>query len=216
MKNFISFGDFLRDKGVDVDDSNYQYKRKKYLKEEGEDENIPDSDVPDEDDDFEGGMEPDFDEEPEEQDIPELNPASENNGLKMKAKSPEKLLKSLQDNGIIIVKSDEKSFLKNKEIEASYGEKFFRILANQINTNSYETILPKDVRFKKNDISAKTVDEIIDKLASKKIEIDEDQLVDFRNNEPVSANIEGKEFLIQLEKKAGRLNVHIPEKIMKV
>ena len=208
-----SFSDFLKNKGYktlseapgDVDNSEV---------EDTTDYDIPSFDETPGDEDVADTEDYDTVEEPEpEQEQP--NPAKENKGDIVQARSEKELYDTLIADEVEI--EDFSKFKNREEITVYYKDRMFNIKLEHPENNVYRVQVPEDIKLFDTNSFTGSIDKIKKKLLSLGIEYDEGDISDLRLTNNFKAKYKDKSFIIQAVLATPKTyKIHIPVTIVKL
>ena len=208
-----SFSDFLKNKGYktlseapgDVDNSEV---------EDTTDYDMPSFDETPGDEDVADTEDYDTVEEPEpEQEQP--NPAKENKGDIVQARSEKELYDTLIADEVEI--EDFSKFKNREEITVYYKDRMFNIKLEHPENNVYRVQVPKDIKLFDTNSFTGSIDKIKKKLLSLGIEYDEGDISDLRLTNNFKAKYKDKSFIIQAVLATPKTyKIHIPVTIVKL
>ena len=206
-----SFSDFLKNKGYktlseapgDVDNSEVEdttnYDMPSF------DETPGDGDVADTED-------YDTVEEPEQE---QPNPAKENKGDIVQARSEKELYDTLIADEVEI--EDFSKFKNREEITVYYKDRMFNIKLEHPENNVYRVQVPEDIKLFDTNSFTGSIDKIKKKLLSLGIEYDEGDISDLRLTNNFKAKYKDKSFIIQAVLATPKTyKIHIPVTIVKL
>ena len=208
-----SFSDFLKNKGY------------KTLSEAPGDEDVVDSEVEDTTDydmpsyDEAPGDEDVVDDEdydtPEEPEQEQPNPAKENKGDIVQARSEKELYDTLIADEVEI--EDFSKFKNREEITVYYKDRMFNIKLEHPENNVYRVQVPEDIKLFDTNSFTGSIDRIKKKLLSLGIEYDEGDISDLRLTNNFKAKYKDKSFIIQAVLATPKTyKIHIPVTIVKL
>lgn len=205
-----SFSDFLKNKGYktlseapgDVDNSEVEdttdYDMPSF------DETPGDEDVTDTED---------YDTQEPEQEQP--NPAKENKGDIVQARSEKELYDTLIADEVEI--EDFSKFKNREEITVYYKDRMFNIKLEHPENNVYRVQVPEDIKLFDTNSFTGSIDRIKKKLLSLGIEYDEGDISDLRLTNNFKAKYKDKSFIIQAILATPKTyKIHIPVTIVKL
>ena len=208
-----SFSDFLKNKGYktlseapgDVDNSEV---------EDTTDYEMPSFDETPGDEDVADTEDYDTVEEPEpEQEQP--NPAKENKGDIVQARSEKELYDTLIADEVEI--EDFSKFKNREEITVYYKDRMFNIKLEHPENNVYRVQVPEDIKLFDTNSFTGSIDKIKKKLLSLGIEYDEGDISDLRLTNNFKAKYKDKSFIIQAVLATPKTyKIHIPVTIVKL
>ena len=208
-----SFSDFLKNKGYktlseapgDVDNSEV---------EDTTDYDMPSFDETPGDEDVADTEDYDTVEEPEpEQEQP--NPAKENKGDIVQARSEKELYDTLIADEVEI--EDFSKFKNREEITVYYKDRMFNIKLEHPENNVYRVQVPEDIKLFDTNSFTGSIDKIKKKLLSLGIEYDEGDISDLRLTNNFKAKYKDKSFIIQAALATPKTyKIHIPVTIVKL
>lgn len=208
-----SFSDFLKNKGYktlseapgDVDNSEV---------EDTTDYDMPSFDETPGDEDVADTEDYDTVEEPEpEQEQP--NPAKENKGDIVQARSEKELYDTLIADEVEI--EDFSKFKNREEITVYYKDRMFNIKLEHPENNVYRVQVPEDIKLFDTNSFTGSIDKIKKKLLSLGIEYDEGDISDLRLTNNFKAKYKDKSFIIQAVLATPKTyKIHIPVTIVKL
>ena len=208
-----SFSDFLKNKGYktlseapgDVDNSEV---------EDTTDYEMPSFDETPGDEDVTDTEDYDTVEEPEpEQEQP--NPAKENKGDIVQARSEKELYDTLIADEVEI--EDFSKFKNREEITVYYKDRMFNIKLEHPENNVYRVQVPEDIKLFDTNSFTGSIDKIKKKLLSLGIEYDEGDISDLRLTNNFKAKYKDKSFIIQAALATPKTyKIHIPVTIVKL
>lgn len=205
-----SFSDFLKNKGYktlseapgDVDNSEVEdttdYDMPSF------DETPGDEDVTDTED---------YDTQEPEQEQP--NPAKENKGDIVQARSEKELYDTLIADEVEI--EDFSKFKNREEITVYYKDRMFNIKLEHPENNVYRVQVPEDIKLFDTNSFTGSIDRIKKKLLSLGIEYDEGDISDLRLTNNFKAKYKDKSFIVQAALATPKTyKIHIPVTIVKL
>ena len=208
-----SFSDFLKNKGYktlseapgDVDNSEV---------EDTTNYDMPSFDETPGDEDVADTEDYDTVEEPEpEQEQP--NPAKENKGDIVQARSEKELYDTLIADEVEI--EDFSKFKNREEITVYYKDRMFNIKLEHPENNVYRVQVPEDIKLFDTNSFTGSIDKIKKKLLSLGIEYDEGDISDLRLTNNFKAKYKDKSFIIQATLATPKTyKIHIPVTIVKL
>lgn len=208
-----SFSDFLKNKGYktlseapgDVDNSEV---------EDTTNYDMPSFDETPGDEDVADTEDYDTVEEPEpEQEQP--NPAKENKGDIVQARSEKELYDTLIADEVEI--EDFSKFKNREEITVYYKDRMFNIKLEHPENNVYRVQVPEDIKLFDTNSFTGSIDKIKKKLLSLGIEYDEGDISDLRLTNNFKAKYKDKSFIIQAVLATPKTyKIHIPVTIVKL
>ena len=208
-----SFSDFLKNKGYktlseapgDVDNSEV---------EDTTNYDMPSFDEAPGDEDVADTEDYDTVEEPEpEQEQP--NPAKENKGDIVQARSEKELYDTLIADEVEI--EDFSKFKNREEITVYYKDRMFNIKLEHPENNVYRVQVPEDIKLFDTNSFTGSIDKIKKKLLSLGIEYDEGDISDLRLTNNFKAKYKDKSFIIQAVLATPKTyKIHIPITIVKL
>ena len=208
-----SFSDFLKNKGYktlseapgDVDNSEV---------EDTTNYDMPSFDEVPGDEDVADTEDYDTVEEPEpEQEQP--NPAKENKGDIVQARSEKELYDTLIADEVEI--EDFSKFKNREEITVYYKDRMFNIKLEHPENNVYRVQVPEDIKLFDTNSFTGSIDKIKKKLLSLGIEYDEGDISDLRLTNNFKAKYKDKSFIIQAVLATPKTyKIHIPVTIVKL
>lgn len=208
-----SFSDFLKNKGYktlseapgDVDNSEV---------EDTTNYDMPSFDEAPGDEDVADTEDYDTVEEPEpEQEQP--NPAKENKGDIVQARSEKELYDTLIADEVEI--EDFNKFKNREEITVYYKDRMFNIKLEHPENNVYRVQVPEDIKLFDTNSFTGSIDKIKKKLLSLGIEYDEGDISDLRLTNNLKAKYKDKSFIIQAVLATPKTyKIHIPVTIVKL
>ena len=208
-----SFSDFLKNKGYktlseapgDVDNSEV---------EDTTDYDMPSFDETPGDEDVADTEDYDTVEDPEpEQEQP--NPAKENKGDIVQARSEKELYDTLIADEVEI--EDFSKFKNREEITVYYKDRMFNIKLEHPENNVYRVQVPEDIKLFDTNSFTGSIDKIKKKLLSLGIEYDEGDISDLRLTNNFKAKYKDKSFIIQAALATPKTyKIHIPVTIVKL
>ena len=208
-----SFSDFLKNKGYktlseapgDVDNSEV---------EDTTNYDMPSFDETPGDEDVADTEDYDTVEEPEpEQEQP--NPAKENKGDIVQARSEKELYDTLIADEVEI--EDFSKFKNREEITVYYKDRMFNIKLEHPENNVYRVQVPEDIKLFDTNSFTGSIDKIKKKLLSLGIEYDEGDISDLRLTNNFKAKYKDKSFIIQAALATPKTyKIHIPVTIVKL
>ena len=208
-----SFSDFLKNKGYktlseapgDVDNSEV---------EDTTDYDMPSFEETPGDEDVTDTEDYDTVEEPEpEQEQP--NPAKENKGDIVQARSEKELYDTLIADEVEI--EDFSKFKNREEITVYYKDRMFNIKLEHPENNVYRVQVPEDIKLFDTNSFTGSIDKIKKKLLSLGIEYDEGDISDLRLTNNFKAKYKDKSFIIQAALATPKTyKIHIPVTIVKL
>ena len=206
-----SFSDFLKNKGYktlseapgDVDNSEVEdttdYDMSSFDEVPG-DEDVADTE--------------DYDtvEEPEQE---QPNPAKENKGDIVQARSEKELYDTLIADEVEI--EDFSKFKNREEITVYYKDRMFNIKLEHPENNVYRVQVPEDIKLFDTNSFTGSIDKIKKKLLSLGIEYDEGDISDLRLTNNFKAKYKDKSFIIQAALATPKTyKIHIPVTVVKL
>lgn len=208
-----SFSDFLKNKGYktlseapgDVDNSEVEdttdYEMPSFEETPG-DEDVTDTE------DYDTVEEP----EPEQE---QPNPAKENKGDIVQARSEKELYDTLIADEVEI--EDFSKFKNREEITVYYKDRMFNIKLEHPENNVYRVQVPEDIKLFDTNSFTGSIDKIKKKLLSLGIEYDEGDISDLRLTNNFKAKYKDKSFIIQAALATPKTyKIHIPVTIVKL
>ena len=208
-----SFSDFLKNKGYktlseapgDIDNSEV---------EDTTNYDMPSFDETPGDEDVADTEDYDTVEEPEsEQEQP--NPAKENKGDIVQARSEKELYDTLIADEVEI--EDFSKFKNREEITVYYKDRMFNIKLEHPENNVYRVQVPEDIKLFDTNSFTGSIDKIKKKLLSLGIEYDEGDISDLRLTNNFKAKYKDKSFIIQAVLATPKTyKIHIPVTIVKL
>ena len=206
-----SFSDFLKNKGYktlseapgDVDNSEV---------EDTTDYEMPSFDETPGDEDVADTEDYDTVEEPEQE---QPNPAKENKGDIVQARSEKELYDTLIADEVEI--EDFSKFKNREEITVYYKDRMFNIKLEHPENNVYRVQVPEDIKLFDTNSFTGSIDKIKKKLLSLGIEYDESDISDLRLTNNFKAKYKDKSFIIQAVLATPKTyKIHIPVTIVKL
>lgn len=206
-----SFSDFLKNKGYktlseapgDVDNSEV---------EDTTDYEMPSFDETPGDEDVADTEDYDTVEEPEQE---QPNPAKENKGDIVQARSEKELYDTLIADEVEI--EDFSKFKNREEITVYYKDRMFNIKLEHPENNVYRVQVPEDIKLFDTNSFTGSIDKIKKKLLSLGIEYDEGDISDLRLTNSFKAKYKDKSFIIQAVLATPKTyKIHIPVTIVKL
>ena len=206
-----SFSDFLKNKGYktlseapgDVDNSEV---------EDTTDYEMPSFDETPGDEDVVDTEDYDTVEEPEQE---QPNPAKENKGDIVQARSEKELYDTLIADEVEI--EDFSKFKNREEITVYYKDRMFNIKLEHPENNVYRVQVPEDIKLFDTNSFTGSIDKIKKKLLSLGIEYDEGDISDLRLTNNFKAKYKDKSFIIQAALATPKTyKIHIPVTIVKL
>ena len=206
-----SFSDFLKNKGYktlseapgDVDNSEV---------EDTTDYDMPSFDETPGDEDVADTEDYDTVEEPEQE---QPNPAKENKGDIVQARSEKELYDTLIADEVEI--EDFSKFNNREEITVYYKDRMFNIKLEHPESNVYRVQVPEDIKLFDTNSFTGSIDKIKKKLLSLGIEYDEGDISDLRLTNNFKAKYKDKSFIIQAALATPKTyKIHIPVTIVKL
>ena len=206
-----SFSDFLKNKGYktlseapgDVDNSEV---------EDTTDYEMPYFDETPGDEDVTDTEDYDTAEEPEQE---QPNPAKENKGDIVQARSEKELYDTLIADEVEI--EDFSKFKNREEITVYYKDRMFNIKLEHPENNVYRVQVPEDIKLFDTNSFTGSIDKIKKKLLSLGIEYDEGDISDLRLTNNFKAKYKDKSFIIQAALATPKTyKIHIPVTIVKL
>ena len=206
-----SFSDFLKNKGYktlseapgDVDNSEV---------EDTTDYEMPSFDETPGDEDVADTEDYDTAEEPEQE---QPNPAKENKGDIVQARSEKELYDTLIADEVEI--EDFSKFKNREEITVYYKDRMFNIKLEHPENNVYRVQVPEDIKLFDTNSFTGSIDKIKKKLLSLGIEYDEGDISDLRLTNNFKAKYKDKSFIIQAVLATPKTyKIHIPVTIVKL
>ena len=206
-----SFSDFLKNKGYktlseapgDVDNSEV---------EDTTNYNMPSFDETPGDEDVADTEDYDTVEEPEQE---QPNPAKENKGDIVQARSEKELYDTLIADEVEI--EDFSKFKNREEITVYYKDRMFNIKLEHPENNVYRVQVPEDIKLFDTNSFTGSIDKIKKKLLSLGIEYDEGDISDLRLTNNFKAKYKDKSFIIQAVLATPKTyKIHIPVTIVKL
>ena len=208
-----SFSDFLKNKGY------------KTLSEAPGDEDVDNSEV----EDTEEYEMPSYDEVPGDEDVTDTedydtpeepeqeqpNPAKENKGDIVQARSEKELYDTLIADEVEI--EDFNKFKNREEITVYYKDRMFNIKLEHPENKVYRVQVPEDIKLFDSNSYTGTIDRIKKKLLGLGIEFDEGDISDLRLTNNFKAKYKDKSFIIQAALATPKTyKIHIPVTIVKL
>ena len=206
-----SFSDFLKNKGYktlseapgDVDNSEV---------EDTTNYDMPSFDETPGDEDVVDTEDYDTVEEPEQE---QPNPAKENKGDIVQARSEKELYDTLIADEVEI--EDFSKFKNREEITVYYKDRMFNIKLEHPENNVYRVQVPEDIKLFDTNSFTGSIDKIKKKLLSLGIEYDEGDISDLRLTNNFKAKYKDKSFIIQAALATPKTyKIHIPVTIVKL
>lgn len=206
-----SFSDFLKNKGYktlseapgDVDNSEV---------EDTTNYDMPSFDETPGDEDVADTEDYDTVEEPEQE---QPNPAKENKGDIVQARSEKELYDTLIADEVEI--EDFSKFKNREEITVYYKDRMFNIKLEHPENNVYRVQVPEDIKLFDTNSFTGSIDKIKKKLLSLGIEYDEGDISDLRLTNNFKAKYKDKSFIIQAALATPKTyKIHIPVTIVKL
>ena len=206
-----SFSDFLKNKGYktlseapgDVDNSEV---------EDTTNYDMPSFDEVPGDEDVADTEDYDTVEEPEQE---QPNPAKENKGDIVQARSEKELYDTLIADEVEI--EDFSKFKNREEITVYYKDRMFNIKLEHPENNVYRVQVPEDIKLFDTNSFTGSIDKIKKKLLSLGIEYDEGDISDLRLTNNFKAKYKDKSFIIQAALATPKTyKIHIPVTIVKL
>ena len=206
-----SFSDFLKNKGYktlseapgDVDNSEV---------EDTTNYDMPSFDETPGDEDVADTEDYDTVEEPEQE---QPNPAKENKGDIVQARSEKELYDTLIADEVEI--EDFSKFKNREEITVYYKDRMFNIKLEHPENNVYRVQVPEDIKLFDTNSFTGSIDKIKKKLLSLGIEYDESDISDLRLTNNFKAKYKDKSFIIQAVLATPKTyKIHIPVTIVKL
>ena len=206
-----SFSDFLKNKGYktlsetpgDVDNSEV---------EDTTDYEMPSFDETPGDEDVADTEDYNTVEEPEQE---QPNPAKENKGDIVQARSEKELYDTLIADEVEI--EDFSKFKNREEITVYYKDRMFNIKLEHPENNVYRVQVPEDIKLFDTNSFTGSIDKIKKKLLSLGIEYDEGDISDLRLTNNFKAKYKDKSFIIQAVLATPKTyKIHIPVTIVKL
>ena len=206
-----SFSDFLKNKGYktlseapgDVDNSEV---------EDTTNYDMPSFDETPGDEDVADAEDYDTVEEPEQE---QPNPAKENKGDIVQARSEKELYDTLIADEVEI--EDFSKFKNREEITVYYKDRMFNIKLEHPENNVYRVQVPEDIKLFDTNSFTGSIDKIKKKLLSLGIEYDEGDISDLRLTNNFKAKYKDKSFIIQAVLATPKTyKIHIPVTIVKL
>ena len=206
-----SFSDFLKNKGYktlseapgDVDNSEV---------EDTTNYDMPSFDETPGDEDVADTEDYDTVEEPEQE---QPNPAKENKGDIVQARSEKELYDTLMADEVEI--EDFSKFKNREEITVYYKDRMFNIKLEHPENNVYRVQVPEDIKLFDTNSFTGSIDKIKKKLLSLGIEYDEGDISDLRLTNNFKAKYKDKSFIIQAALATPKTyKIHIPVTIVKL
>ena len=206
-----SFSDFLKNKGYktlseapgDVDNSEV---------EDTTDYEMPSFDETPGDEDVADTEDYDTVEEPKQE---QPNPAKENKGDIVQARSEKELYDTLIADEVEI--EDFSKFKNREEITVYYKDRMFNIKLEHPENNVYRVQVPEDIKLFDTNSFTGSIDKIKKKLLSLGIEYDEGDISDLRLTNNFKAKYKDKSFIIQAVLATPKTyKIHIPVTIVKL
>ena len=206
-----SFSDFLKNKGYktlseapgDVDNSEV---------EDTTNYDMPSFDETPGDEDVADTEDYDTVEEPEQE---QPNPAKENKGDIVQARSEKELYDTLIADEVEI--EDFSKFKNREEITVYYKDRMFNIKLEHPENNVYRVQVPEDIKLFDTNSFTGSIDKIKKKLLSLGIEYDESDISDLRLTNNFKAKYKDKSFIIQAALATPKTyKIHIPVTIVKL
>lgn len=206
-----SFSDFLKNKGYKTlseapgDEDNSEVEDTTDYEMPSFDETPGDEDVADTED-------YDTTEEPEQE---QPNPAKENKGDIVQARSEKELYDTLIADEVEI--EDFSKFKNREEITVYYKDRMFNIKLEHPENNVYRVQVPEDIKLFDTNSFTGSIDKIKKKLLSLGIEYDEGDISDLRLTNNFKAKYKDKSFIIQAALATPKTyKIHIPVTIVKL
>ena len=206
-----SFSDFLKNKGYktlseapgDIDNSEV---------EDTTNYDMPSFDETPGDEDVADTEDYDTVEEPEQE---QPNPAKENKGDIVQARSEKELYDTLIADEVEI--EDFSKFKNREEITVYYKDRMFNIKLEHPENNVYRVQVPEDIKLFDTNSFTGSIDKIKKKLLSLGIEYDESDISDLRLTNNFKAKYKDKSFIIQAALATPKTyKIHIPVTIVKL
>ena len=206
-----SFSDFLKNKGYktlseapgDVDNSEV---------EDTTNYDMPSFDETPGDEDVADTEDYDTVEEPEQE---QPNPAKENKGDIVQARSEKELYDTLIADEVEI--EDFSKFKNREEITVYYKDRMFNIKLEHPENNVYRVQVPEDIKLFDTNSFTGSIDKIKKKLLSLGIEYDESDISDLRLTNNFKAKYKDKSFIVQAALATPKTyKIHIPVTIVKL
>ena len=206
-----SFSDFLKNKGYktlseapgDVDNSEV---------EDTTNYDMPSFDETPGDEDVADTEDYDTVEEPEQE---QPNPAKENKGDIVQARSEKELYDTLIADEVEI--EDFSKFKNREEITVYYKDRMFNIKLEHPENNVYRVQVPEDIKLFDTNSFTGSIEKIKKKLLSLGIEYDEGDISDLRLTNNFKAKYKDKSFIIQAVLATPKTyKIHIPVTIVKL
>ena len=206
-----SFSNFLKNKGYktlseapgDVDKSEV---------EDTTNYDMPSFDETPGDEDVADTEDYDTTEEPEQE---QPNPAKENKGDIVQARSEKELYDTLIADEVEI--EDFSKFKNREEITVYYKDRMFNIKLEHPENNVYRVQVPEDIKLFDTNSFTGSIDKIKKKLLSLGIEYDESDISDLRLTNNFKAKYKDKSFIIQAALATPKTyKIHIPVTIVKL
>ena len=206
-----SFSDFLKNKGYKTlseapgDENNSEVEDTEDYEMPSYDETPGDEDVTDTED---------YD-TPEELEQEQPNPAKENKGDIVQARSEKELYDTLIADEVEI--EDFNKFKNREEITVYYKDRMFNIKLEHPENNVYRVQVPEDIKLFDSNSYTGTIDRIKKKLLGLGIEFDEGDISDLRLTNNFKAKYKDKSFIIQAILATPKTyKIHIPVTIVKL
>ena len=206
-----SFSDFLKNKGYKTlseapgDENNTEV-------EDTTDYDMPSFDETPGDETVTDSNEYDTPEEPEQE---QPNPAKENKGDIVQARSEKELYDTLIADEVEI--EDFSKFKNREEITVYYKDRMFNIKLEHPENNVYRVQVPEDIKLFDTNSFTGSIDRIKKKLLSLGIEFDEGDISDLRLTNNFKAKYKDKSFIIQAVLATPKTyKIHIPVTIVKL
>ena len=151
-------------------------------------------------------------EEPEQE---QPNPAKENKGDIVQARSEKELYDTLIADEVEI--EDFSKFKNREEITVYYKDRMFNIKLEHPENNVYRVQVPEDIKLFDTNSFTGSIDKIKKKLLSLGIEYDESDISDLRLTNNFKAKYKDKSFIIQAALATPKTyKIHIPVTIVKL
>ena len=206
-----SFSDFLKNKGYKTlseapgDEDNSEV-------EDTTDYDMPSFEETPGDEDVTDTEDYDTAEEPEQE---QPNPAKENKGDIVQARSEKELYDTLIADEVEI--EDFSKFKNREEITVYYKDRMFNIKLEHPENNVYRVQVPEDIKLFDTNSFTGSIDKIKKKLLSLGIEYDEGDISDLRLTNNFKAKYKDKSFIIQAALATPKTyKIHIPVTIVKL
>ena len=207
-----SFSDFLKNKGYKTLSEAPGDENNNSEVEDTEDYDMPSFDETPGDEDVTDTEDYDIPEEPEQE---QPNPAKENKGDIVQARSEKELYDTLIADEVEI--EDFNKFKNREEITVYYKDRMFNIKLEHPENNVYRVQVPEDIKLFDSNSYTGTIDKIKKKLLGLGIEFDEGDISDLRLTNNFKAKYKDTSFIIQAILATPKTyKIHIPITIVKL